>query len=215
MTLSLADLIPVFGPTKPVISFTDFVDFYLKVGEARATHVRQVKERGPYEPAFDFYKRLREGILEYHAGGQPFSYLQNLAASQTDEKKATAYPEVVAGYKKFIGNKKIQFFDPPASVWTYDQLSVRINPELGLIYDKQAYVVKLFFKESPKITKPRTAGLAHLMYRQLASECPGGTKMAILDVRNGKLHAPTVPTATLDALIQGEAASFLAMWQSL
>ena len=50
----------------PQISLTDFVDVVAKAGRPKATKVRQVKERHAYEPAFDFYKSLREHIVENH-----------------------------------------------------------------------------------------------------------------------------------------------------
>lgn len=55
------------GP--PDLSLTDFVDFVHKSGTARATHLRQIKERPDYEPAFDFYRPLRNKLAEVHGAG--------------------------------------------------------------------------------------------------------------------------------------------------
>lgn len=50
----------------PEISLSDFVDFVMKAGIPRATKVRQITERKPYEPAIDFWKSLRDGLRDYH-----------------------------------------------------------------------------------------------------------------------------------------------------
>lgn len=41
-------------------------------------------------------------------------------------------------------NKEITWFDPGKATWHSDELSVRSNPELGLIIDGKAYLIKLF-----------------------------------------------------------------------
>lgn len=46
------------------ISLTDFVDFVCKSGSAKLTQVKKVKYRDDYSPATDFYKALREGIIQ-------------------------------------------------------------------------------------------------------------------------------------------------------
>lgn len=56
--------------TKIEISLTDFVDFVCKSGTAKLTKVRQIKERDDYSPKTDFYKALREGVIENHETGE-------------------------------------------------------------------------------------------------------------------------------------------------
>jgi hypothetical protein len=51
------------------VSLTDFVDIVSKSGTPKATKVAQVKKRGRYEPAVDFYKPLREKAQR----GQPLT----------------------------------------------------------------------------------------------------------------------------------------------
>ena len=48
----------------PQISLTDFVDIVSTSGTPKATKVKQVKYRPAYNPAIDFYKRIRDDIVE-------------------------------------------------------------------------------------------------------------------------------------------------------
>ena len=43
----------------PEISLTDFVGFVIKSGPPKLTHVRSVKGRPAYDPAFDFWWKVR------------------------------------------------------------------------------------------------------------------------------------------------------------
>ena len=87
------------------ISLTDFVDIVSKAGRPKATKVRQVKERPDYEPAFDFYKALREHIVEVHSSGGGKEIISDVMVSISDPKKIKNYPELLAGYKKWLGRK--------------------------------------------------------------------------------------------------------------
>ena len=62
------------------------------------------------------------------------------------------YPDVINGYKKFLGRKKLIWFQPPFKVWKIGELEIRLNPELGLEYNNQFYVMKLYFKDEKDTT---------------------------------------------------------------
>lgn len=78
------------------IYLTDFVDIASKVGTPKFTKVRQIKERPDYEPAFDFYRPLREKIIEAHVKNYPKKYLDVALKELHDRKKLTNYPAVVS-----------------------------------------------------------------------------------------------------------------------
>jgi hypothetical protein len=72
----------------PEISLTDFVDFVVRSGPAKVTKVREIRERGPYAPALDFWKPLREGIVSFHAAGSTDKReLDRILRGITDPKK--------------------------------------------------------------------------------------------------------------------------------
>jgi len=64
----------------PAISLTTFVDFVIKSGTPRITYVRKTKQlygQG-YSPARDFWKPLRDRIVEMHSREKPCSVLNDL-----------------------------------------------------------------------------------------------------------------------------------------
>lgn len=200
----------------PDISLTDFVDFVIKSGTPKLTKVREIKNRGDYDPAWDFWKQLREGIQNFHrAGGKDKTALNDiLDTAKKNPKKIGRYSAAIKGYKKFLGQKNVRWFDPPSGDWSYDRLSVKVNPELGLKIDGTRYLVKLYFKDEAP-TKNRLEIVSEMMKTVLAEKAQEGTKMAVLDVSNSKLHTQTVPVPQLTVLLEGEAAAFLRMWQAI
>lgn len=54
-----------------------------------------------------------------------------------------------------------------------------------------------------------------MMKTVLTTKASPATKMAVLDVSKGKLHTQTVTIPQLTVLLEGEAAAFLRMWESI
>ena len=130
------------------ISLTDFIGFVNKMGNAKLNHVKSIKDRPNYEPYMDFYKPLREAILKLHKKGQKKEVLDTVLEGLTDEKKRRCYPELIAGYKKFLGRKKLEWIKPPKKDWKIGGVTITVNPEIGLEEKKKNgssnfYIVKL------------------------------------------------------------------------
>jgi hypothetical protein len=89
---------------------------------------------------------------------------------------------------------------------------VRVNPEVGFVLSGSAYLVKLYFKQEP-LTKGKVQVALSLMS---AGQKNKKYKVALLDVVRSKLHVLQEPQKPqMDALLKGEAATFLAIWNSL
>ena len=114
------------------ISLTDFVGFVNKMGTAKQNHVKTIKERPEYEPYMDFYKAIRTAIINLHKKKQSKDILDKVLEDLTDEKKKKCYPEIVAGYKKFLGRKQFEWIKPPKKDWKIGNIVITINPEIGL-----------------------------------------------------------------------------------
>jgi hypothetical protein len=192
----------------PEISLTDFVDFAIKNGPAQFTKVKELAKRGEYDPRFDFWRPLREGIQAHH---QDKAALDGIVKGLTDKKKQNRYPEAVEGYKKFLGKKLIHWFTPPKSNWKYGELVVRVNPELGLTIKGQKYAIKLYFKDEQP-TKARLQVVFELMQSSLNLD--GNIIPAVLDVAKRDLKTPTKPKGELSALLEAQAMSFAHMWNA-
>ena len=196
------------------ISLTDFVDIISKSGTPKATNVAKVKHRRKYEPATDFYKPLRDRITETHRNNLTFNNLEKLLPSLSDDKKIKNYPAIVNGYSTWWGKKDLQWFEPFSDSFVQHEISVSINPELGLLINGQPHMIKLYFKADP-LTKSRIDIVTHLMEVCLRKQCQEDEVMAVLDVRNGKLFTPKVPISSLSATLDAELAYISALWPNI
>jgi len=193
---------------------TTFVDFVIARGTARITRVRKAKEQygEDYSPARDFYKRIREAIIDVHYGNQPLSSL-DVVANQAGERKVELYKECAAGYKRWHGKKTVRAIPVRSYLWRHSDLEVNVNPELRLSVDGTEYLVKLYFKKGNPSKSLLQAAL-HLL--SLHPVCSDGTTLpAILDVQAGRLKTQQQAPAGLGALLAGDAVAFAAMWKAL
>jgi len=198
------------------ISLTSFVDFVSAAGPPKLTVVRRTKKQmeDGYGPEKDFYKRIREAIIEMHRAGDTIAHVSGVLPGLTDKKKIDNYPQLVEGYKKWRGRKGTTWFEPVHALWRSGALAVKVNPELGLTIQGTPHLVKLYFK-ADKLAKRRIDLITHLMAVACADQAPDGCVMGVLDVRRSKLITPTVPIDRIDTMLLGEAAYWVAAWQGL
>lgn len=202
------------------ISLTDFVGFVNKMGNAKLNHVKAIKERSKYEPYMDFYKMIREAIIKLHKRKQKKELLDEVLEELMDSKKKSCYPEIVAGYKKFLGRRQFEWITPPKKDWKIGNITITVNPEIGLEEKKRDgtsnfYIVKLYFKEDV-LKKSQADQILTLMEMQLRSKVKEPeVKFAILDVRNSKFHVKKDHDLKELPLLEGEAHSFATIWDKL
>jgi hypothetical protein len=176
------------------------------------TQVRHLFNRGGYSPAFDYWKQLREHIAQIHGGAaQIGSVLEGV-----DLKKKRRYEAALVGYKKFL--KKIgrsEYFAPPCERWTHSGLTVKVNPELGLLIEGERHVINLYFKDEEPTPHRLKAALA-LMKDSLQKGRFEDVTVAVLDVAKGKLITSAKGNNTeYSILLAGEAAAFMTMWNAM
>ena len=200
----------------PQISLTDFVDIVSTSGTPKATKVKIVKQRPEYSPMTDFYRRIREFIIETHRENYEKEHMDECLVGLTDKKKETAYPTIVFGYKKWWGTKSLIWFSPPHRLYSSHGIDVSVNPELGLEINGTPHLIKLYFK-ADKLTKNRVDIITHLMSIVLSESCPSPSEtiMSVLDIRRSKLIAPTVPISILNGILEAELAYIQALWPEL
>ena len=195
----------------PRLSLTDFVDIAASSGTPKATKIRNIKNRPPYNPGFDFYRPLRDHIEKTHNTAKGKANLNRLLPSLTDKKKLSAYPTLIEGYRKWWGNKKLVWFNPPVGVYSAHGIDVSVNPELGLRIEGQPHLIKLYFKAEP-LTKNRIDVILFLLESQLSGQSPSETTMGVLEIRRSKLYIPTMHIQTLPAILSAELAYIAALW---
>lgn len=199
------------------ISLTDFVDFTIVNGSTRVAAVRALKKRGDYDPASDFWRPLRKGMVELHqAGRMTVGELDAWLAIQTNEKRLPRFRDAVEGYKRFLAKRVSAWFDPPSSLWREGDLAVRVNPELGLDIDGKKTVIKLYFKnEEP--TRARVQAVLAIMDIELGRKAGADAQFAVLDVNQGRLMLPDGRWSKNDmkALLKAEAGAFVQLWNTI
>lgn len=195
----------------PRITLTDLIEVVTKSGSPKATKVSQLKNRQAYDPATDFYKALREGLVALHKKGGAKADLAGLTKGLADAKKAANYPPMVAGYKKWWGNKVLEWFAPPAETYTSSGIDVAISPELGLKINGQAHVVKLYLK-ADSLTKTKADLIVTLMSHVLGPSQPAGTQFSILDVRNSKLFTYVAAGKNFKPMVDAELSYIANLW---
>jgi hypothetical protein len=195
------------------ISLTYFVDFVLKAGTPKLTGVREFKENKD-EIYTDFYKPVREAIVEMHRTGTSDRCLDQFLASLTDERRKRIYPPIVEGYRKFLSSAKITWFNPPAGTYPIGGVEININPEIGLNIDGTPHLIKMYFRGEPLSSKRVQVVLNLLTASGLSTSVPGCV-FAMLDVRKARLHTLKAPNPRLNLLLRGEAASFSTIYAGL
>lgn len=196
------------------ISLTDFIDFVSSVGTTKFSIVKKISKRGYYHPAFDFWKPLREAIIELHQEGGNKNDLDKIMKGITDKNKQNRYPELISQYKSFLGRKETKWFEPPFEEWKHDDLNIRLNPELGLNINGKPYIIKLYFKSEP-LSKKKSDLLLLLIKEKLQKGKFKNTNFAILDIGRKKLFEKTKLNSDNLALLEAEANSLLTMWNSI
>lgn len=199
------------------ISLADFVDFTVTAGPPKVTKVKAIKNREEWEPKTDFWRPLRDAIVELQRVGlMSKAALEEVVASQNDAKKERLYLRAAAGYLKFVGRRPRAWFIPTRGLWKSGRLAVRVNPEIGLEVAGHPTVIKLYFKKE-QLTSLRVQASIGVMVAELTARSAPGTQFGVLDVKDGKLLLPDGRWNALDAqvLIRGEARSFVEIWDSL
>jgi len=145
---------------------------------------------------------------------QDKSALDKILLDLTDKKKINRYPALIESYKSFLGRKKVEWFEPPFKEWKANDLRVKLNPELGLEINGRLYVVKLYFK-SDKLSQLKADLILLLMNSKLKKGDYKNATFAVLDIERKKLFEKTKLGKTHLPLLEGEALSFINVWNSL
>lgn len=197
------------------VSLTDFVDFILKSGTTRLSHVRALVRRPAYNPATDYYKTLREAVTQFHqSGSSDWTILQQAADRHVAGREGSKAPARLEAYRRFLGRNAVTWFEPPRTEWRFEELTVRLNPELGLTTNGSPIVIKLYWKEE-KLTKRQVEMILYLMQSELGPLSPDEAQMAILDIPSAKLFTAPISSIDLRPLLRAEARAFIELWRGL
>lgn len=195
------------------VSLTTFIDFTAANGTSRTGVVSRAKKQADdYEPAADFYRGIRNAIIDTLRDNEDKDTIIT-AADTAYPRRVKHYRACADGFVRWWGRKDISWIESPnPATWSSGDLEVRINPELLVDIDGEVNLIKMYFKAQP-ISKRRIDATLHLLKSTwISSEAD---KVGVLDVRRGKLFTPPIHTPNIDAYLIGEAAAFAAMWDAL
>lgn len=194
------------------ISLTTFGDFLAASGRRKISTVRDA--RGLYEQAYspmiDYWKLLREGIVDFHAGRADTKRLETIV-NNSNSRKRGQFQEVLRSYLRWEKRVDWTWIEAESAFWEHAGIRVRCNPELGLRIDEDDYVVKLYFR-SQKLRDLQVEATLELMSEALPGVRSGQRVAALLDIRQGRLLKNRNGRVETAALLRGEAAAFSEMW---
>ena len=190
------------------ISLTYFVDFMMSSGTGRITSARNI-QRGPDERYSDFYKPAREAIVDMHKNGLDTRALVDFLGTLQDPREQKLFPKVMVGYSKFLRRQsKVTWFEPPLAELPLGAMSVRVNPELGLLLNGEPHAIKLYFRGEP--LSPLRASFANEIMADALAETWPKMVFSVLDVRRARLF-PFERRAGVSRLVRAEAASLASL----
>jgi len=192
------------------IPFAGFIDFVLTSGIGRLTRAKQLKQESGHTT--DFYQPAREVFVHMHTKGLDTIVLDDLLASLVDPRERRIFQKVVNGYKKFLRQGKMTWFEPPMRDYPLGSLSVRVDPELGLFINGRPHAIKLYFRGDP--LSPQRAMVINQLLANAFQTTWQGTVFAVLDVRRARLF-PYRPKSEVGLLLKAEAASLATLYAGL
>ncbi|MGF2055163.1 hypothetical protein [Vagococcus fluvialis] len=121
---------------------------------------------------------------------------------------------IISFYKKYSP----EYFDVGKAVWTFDEnLSVRANPELGLIISGVPHLVKIHYKSTNKDVSKQTVNTT-LTAMQLATAefpLPENPSFSVLNLTNKKLYSTDKLLDDDVTLLTADAFQFSYLWSKV
>ncbi|OUB25816.1 hypothetical protein BK739_18685 [Bacillus thuringiensis serovar pirenaica] len=201
--------------TEIKVGLTQFLDFTLKGSTAKTTFIKNLKSQPEYQPAFDYWKQLRETVIKFHQNKLSFEYFETLVQT-VDQKKKQNYIDVIKQYKKFIKNKDISWFDPGKSHWKSDDLIVRSSSELGLFINNEPHLIKLFFKgKKERIDKYNINSTLTLLNESTFSNERNDVNYTVLNIQKNRMYTNNSINNNHLVALKSEANQFCYIWNNL
>jgi hypothetical protein len=193
------------------VSLYSFATFVAGGPSAKLSAVASAKHPTAYDPVTDWWKQLREFLRKNHQNGGSQKDLIKFATGVTQKKQA-GYAHRVKNYNAWWAKNVIASAPGQALVWSASGVSVSVNPELFLLVNGQRHVIKLYFKQSEKLSADRANVVLRLLDLKYGKS---QTVVGLLDLAQGTFLTPSTSLAYLDPLLAGEAASFAAIWPAV
>lgn len=202
------------APTTPKISMSRWVDYLAADNQAKVTKVGEILRQyeRDYSPGGDYWLAFRAGVVEFHRSGSDLEDLDRIV-DETPLERRDNYRSAVAGYRKFLGRRRIALGPTPrATEWTLDdRLTVRLNPDVSMGLRSGPIIVQFHLKAA----LPLDQRLANPVLFMLAAAFGRDQQVGILDVHRGRLLVPTRPHRRHEIVVRAQASAFAETWRAL
>jgi hypothetical protein len=198
------------------VSLTRFVDLIITTGTPRITCVKEIKAGilAGYEPAKDFWKILRDGIIDFHHHALSTDSFNSVIQKTSDLRRLAHYDVAIKLYLRWLGRRKATWEDLRCTNFIARNVEVHVHPELGLNFNNDIYAIKLYFKKEP-LKKRAIDPILYLLENYVTRQDGQPITPAILDLPNGRLLTPTNPLPNLASLLEAEVAAFSVLYSSI
>ncbi len=196
------------------ITFTDFMNIVQSAGVTKFSKIQNVKSRGAYSPSKDYYKPLRQKIIELCESSGNIEDV-SLEIQAANKKKWGNYEvickNIIAWKKK---NKNLSWISPPKGYFKPNVIGIKVNPELAFQMDSgNMIVIKLHMNKEP-LSKGKLQIAAHLLQKTLGDCCPDNTNFVFLDLHQGKIFPVKGVHESTDAFLAAEIAYIEYVWNN-
>jgi hypothetical protein len=189
-----------------------FADFVMSTSSKRATLIKRLIREQNKKPSeyntFEDWLPIRNAIQRYLRAGGTGSAL-DLALEKANEKRKARYEALIGGFKKYRGKRDLKWVELPTLTFTYNALSVKCKPDVGIVDRGTKYFLKLHYGAVAP-SNERVAVVAQVM-RSAMKGVSAETKFGMLDLRRGTVRARPGSETMADAIEQ-DAEAFLSYW---
>ena len=198
------------------ISATEFINYINASGAAKITVVSNVKEKHENDDDFpyDYWAEFRRALVRTLKKNGSKEDLKEVIEKVKDENRPN-HQAMVNGFIKFWGRKDLEWIQPIKRVYGIKGLKISINPEIGLRYNGIDYYIKLFLRSNEVLNRRHADVVTNLMELGLRKKVGDDIVLAVLDVKQGRLFESRGINPKYSLLLQGEASSFLNIWNGL
>jgi hypothetical protein len=129
------------------ITLTDFLNIVQSTGMTKLSKIKKIKTR-EYSPASDYYKSLREAIIEVLSSGDDANDIMP-AVYSAHQTRQQNYKEIADNFIRWLSTKKgWTWRQPPRTCYGNSTIEVRVNPEIAFVDKNNAmHVIKLHFNK--------------------------------------------------------------------
>lgn len=167
-------------------TLTDFINIVQSPGTTKFSKIKQIKHR-VYSPATDYYKSLREKIIDVISESEDIKQI-NLAVAAAHANRREHYAAIASNMISWYAKQKnLSWLEPPRGYYKPNSIGIKVNPEIGFQdSDGKVSIIKLHMNKEA-LSKGKLEVAAYLFYTTLAPQCPPNTTFAFLDLHQGKL----------------------------